>query len=121
MHPISLKTKITTAKLTSTRDFYTSCLGMQFVEEWQEGNDVGCILALAGKGREALLEIHEGPQPEDFSSVSLQFRTEDLASFRASLPAGTQVRGPVKRPWGSSYLYLSDPNGISVVVFEGGL
>ncbi len=121
MHPLSLKTKITTTRLAETRDFYVNCLGMHVVEEWQEENDVGCILALAPDSREALLEIYKGPQPEDFCGLSLQFRTEDLASFRASLPAGTQVLGPVERPWGSTYLYLTDPNCISVVVFEGGL
>lgn len=121
MHPGLLKTRITTADVASTRHFFTSCLGMRVVKEWREDGDVGCILALAGTGREALLEIFEGPQPRDFSGLSLQFRIADVASFRASLPTGTQVRGPVNRPWGSSYLYLTDPNGISVVVFEGEL
>ena len=93
---------------------------MNVVEEWREANDVGCILSLAHGGREALLEIYEGPQPEDLSALSLQFRTDDLAAFEASLPPGTPVKGPLKRPWGSTYLYLTDPNGISVVVFEGG-
>ena len=121
MHPTSLKTKITTAQLATTRDFYINCLGMRVVEEWCEENDVGCILALAGSRREALLEIYEGPQPEGLSGLSLQFRTDDLAAFMDSLPVGTQLRGPVKRPWGSNYLYLTDPNEIAVVVFEGGL
>lgn len=121
VHPSSLKTKITTGRLAETRAFYIDCLGMQVAEEWREENDVGCILSLAGGGREALLEIYEGPQPGDLSALSLQFRTVDLAAFEASLPVGTQVTGPLKRPWGSSYLYLTDPNGITVVIFEGGL
>ena len=121
MHPFSLKTKITTSRLAETRDFYACCFGMRIVEEWREENDVGCILALANDGREALLEIYEGPQPDDFSGLSLQFRTKDLSGFRASLPGSTPIRGPVKRSWGSTYLYLTDPNGISVVVFEGGV
>lgn len=117
----SLKTKITTERLAETRDFYVNCLRMQVVEEWREPDDTGCILALAGGRREALLEIYEGAQPQDLSGLSLQFRTEDLSGFRASLPPGIEVRGPVQRPWGSTYLYLTDPNGIAVVVFEGGL
>ena len=121
MHPYALKTKIMTGRLAETREFYIDCLGMHVVEEWQEENDVGCILTLARGGREALLEIYEGLQPEDLSALSLQFRTEDLAGFEASLPPRTQVRGPIKQSWGSKYLYLTDPNGISVVVFEGGL
>lgn len=121
MHPSALKTKITTRLLAETREFYVTCLGMCVVEEWREADDVGCILALAGDGCEALLEIYEGSEAGAFGGLSLQFRTEDLASFIDTLPAGTEVRGPVERPWGSTYLYLTDPNGISVVVFEGGL
>jgi catechol 2,3-dioxygenase-like lactoylglutathione lyase family enzyme len=117
----SLKTKIITSKLVETRDFYISCLGLQVVEEWSEEDDVGCILALPRGRREALLEIYHGPQPSDFSGVGLQFRTEDLGAFRASLPAGAEASEPIKRPWGSTYVYLTDPNGIAVVVFEGGL
>ena len=121
MYPSTLKTKITTSRLAETRDFYIACLGMRVVEEWREENDVGCILALAGEGCEALLEVYQGPQPSDFSGLSLQYRTENLSDLMASLPTGTQVRGPVKRPWGSTYLYLTDPNGVSVIVYEGGL
>ena len=121
MHPSALKTKITTARLAETRDFYVMCLGMRLVEEWREEDDVGCILALACDDRHALLEIYEGSEAHDFAGISLQFRTDDLAGFKALLPTGTEVRGPVDRPWGSTYLYLTDPNGISVVVFEGGL
>ncbi|MDP8994147.1 MAG: hypothetical protein M3N07_04055 [Pseudomonadota bacterium] len=94
---------------------------MRVVEEWCQENDVGCILALAGERREALLEIYHGRAAGGFAGLSLQFRTEDLDGFRALLPPGIEVRGPVERPWGSTYLYLTDPNGISVVVFEGGL
>ena len=121
VHPSSLKTKITTGRLAETRAFYMSCLGMHVAKEWREENDVGCILSLADGGGEALLEIYEGPQPGNLAALSLQFRTEDLTAFEASLPPGTQVRGPLKQPWSSTYLYLTDPNGISVVVFEGGL
>jgi catechol 2,3-dioxygenase-like lactoylglutathione lyase family enzyme len=121
MWPSVLKTKIITPKLEETRAFFMICLGMQVVEEWREANDVGCILALDGDGREALLEIYEGPQSETFSGMSLQFRTEDLEAFQAGLPPTIECRGPTKRPWGSSYLYLTDPNGISVIVFDGGL
>lgn len=121
MWPSAFKTKIITPKLEETRAFFVNCLGMQVVEEWQEENDVGCILALAGAGREALLEIYEGQQSEEFAGISLQFRTENLGTFKAGLPATIECRGPTQRPWGSSYLYLTDPNGISVIVYDGGL
>ena len=121
MLPLTLKTKIITPRLAETCAFYVTCLGMRVVEEWQEPDDVGCILALASDGREALLEVYEGKQAEGFSGLSLQFRTENLSAFKASLPAAIECRGPVVRPWGSTYVYLTDPNGISIVVFDGGL
>ena len=121
MHPSALKTKIITSKLAESRDFYVICLGMYVVEEWHEADDVGCILALTGDGREALLELYQGVQANGVSGLSLQFRTENLLAFKASVPTTIECSGPVARPWGSNYLYLTDPNGISVIVFDGGL
>jgi catechol 2,3-dioxygenase-like lactoylglutathione lyase family enzyme len=118
MHPSSLKTKITTVSLAETRDFYVACLGMRIVCEWREESDVGCILALSSEGGQALLEICESKQPSDLSGLSLQFRTENLSAFRTSLPEDVEVRGPVKRPWGSTYLYLMDPNNLCVIVYQ---
>jgi catechol 2,3-dioxygenase-like lactoylglutathione lyase family enzyme len=119
VYPSALKTKITTSRFEDSRHFYVDCLGMKVVREWREENDVGCVLALGNGEGAAFLEICEAPQPESFAGVSLQFRTDDLAAFQEALPAATAARGPVKRPWGSTYLYLTDPNGISVIVFEG--
>lgn len=121
MPPLTLKTKIVTPKLAETRDFYVRGLSLEVVEEWDEGEHAGCILAIpAGRG-EAYLEICQGGAVHDFSGLSLQFHTADLAAFRASLPPGVDARGPIQRPWGSTYLYLTDPNGIAVIVFEGGV
>lgn len=121
MVPRSLKTKIVTARLSKTREFYTRLLGLRVVEEWNEDGDVGCIVAFDASDGQAFLELYEGSADHDYSGLSLQFRTEDLSAFQAGLPADVDARGPASRPWGSTYLYLSDPNGISVVVFEGGL
>jgi catechol 2,3-dioxygenase-like lactoylglutathione lyase family enzyme len=121
MWPSAFKTKIVTSKLDETCGFFVTCLGMQIVERWDNANDVGCILSLADDGAAALLEIYEGTQVHDFSGLSLQFRTGDLAAFKAGLPSTIECHGPTPRPWGSSYLYLTDPNGISVIVFDGGL
>ena len=117
----SLKTRIVTSKLAETRDFYVRCLGMELAEEWDEDEDVGCILTLPGGRREACLEICQVQETHDFSGLGLQFRCSDLAAFRSALPPGVETRGPVARPWGSFYLHLADPNGIAVIVYEGGL
>ena len=116
----ALKTKITTRRLAATREFYESLFGLTVVEEWDEPGDKGVILQFPGGQREALLEIYDGNTADKFEGLSLQFRVDDLESFAASLPAGASFEGPTRRPWGSTYLYLRDPNDIQVVVYQGG-
>jgi catechol 2,3-dioxygenase-like lactoylglutathione lyase family enzyme len=115
-----LKTKITTPRLADTRAFYQSLFGLTVVEEWDEPGDRGVILQFPDGHREALLEIYDGPGTRNFVGLSLQFRVGNLESFIASLPAGVSFEGPNRRPWGSTYLYLRDPNDIQVIVYEGG-
>ena len=118
---ISLKTKITTPLLAETRDFYRELFGLQLVEEWDEPDDCGCILAITDVAGAAFLEIYRGAERRDFSGLSLQFRVADLDAFRDSIEGRFDYRGPIDRPWGSRYLYLTDPNALPVVVFSGGL
>lgn len=118
---LSLKTKISTPKLTETRDFYSRVFGMQVLEAWDDPGDRGVILGFGDVAGEALLEIYHAETPHDFSGLSLQFRVEALSAFVGSLSADVPRHGPVPRPWGSAYLYLTDPNGIAVIVYEGGL
>ena len=115
----SLKTKIVTSRFDETRDWYVSLLNLQILEEWNEPDDRGCILGLGGSAREALLEIYFGDDVADFSGLSLQFRVADVD--RLDIPDEQRFarRGPEDRPWGSRYLFLTDPNGISVVLFSG--
>jgi catechol 2,3-dioxygenase-like lactoylglutathione lyase family enzyme len=114
----SLKTKITTALILETVDFYKNIFGMVVVEEWDEVDDRGVILALPDGTNEALLEIYYGEGLMDFSSISLQFKTDELASFLKQLPESIDRNGPTPRPWGATYLYLRDPNDILIIVYE---
>jgi catechol 2,3-dioxygenase-like lactoylglutathione lyase family enzyme len=116
----SLKTQITTPRLTDTQAFYQSVFGLSVVEEWDEPDDKGVILQFPDGHREALLEIYEGSDTQNFVGLSLQFRVDNLETFIASLPAGVSFQGPDQRPWGSTYLYLRDPNDIQVIVYQGG-
>ncbi len=116
----SLKTKITTPKFAETCAWYERLFGMIVAEAWDEQGDRGAILVFPGGQGEALLEIYHGETPADFTGLSLQFRVDDLEEFRRALPADVPYGGPNKRPWGSTYLYLRDPNDIAIVVFEGG-
>lgn len=117
----SLKSKITTPRLAETRDYYIRLFDMVIAEEWDSPDDKGVILAFRDGRQEAFLEIYDGEVEHDFSGLSLQFKTEDLTAFAEGLDPDVERRGPVKRPWGSHYLYLTDPNGVAIIVYEGGL
>lgn len=116
---LSLKTKIVTPRVEETRDWYRDLLGMTLVEEWDEPADKGCILALSSAGGEAFLEIYHGHGSRNFSDLSLQFRVDDVDHFAAPCDPRFASEGPIDRSWGSRYLFFTDPNGISVVVFSG--
>jgi len=117
--PISLKTKIITPQLVETRDWYRDLLGLAVLEQWDEQNDKGCILGFGGPNSEALVEIYFGEAQADFSGLSLQFRVDDVDLLDIPDEPRFARRGPEDRQWGSRYLFLTDPNGISVVLFSG--
>lgn len=114
----ALKTQIVTPAYDETLAFYAGLPGLGLIEQWDESGDKGTILGVAGGTGEALLEIYAGPAEPDFSGLSLQFRTDDADDFRAAIAGRYSCEGPVDRPWGSRYLYLTDPNGIRVIVYS---
>ena len=119
--PVSLKTKISTPKYQETRAFYERVFKMTVAEEWNDPGDVGTILALPDGGQEAYLEVYHVEDQRNFDSLSLQFRVDSVAKFVTTLADDIAFEGPTVRPWGSTYLYLRDPNDIQLVVYEGGL
>lgn len=116
---LSLKTKLSTPLLVETRNWYRDLFNLEVLEEWDEPADRGCILGLRGTAAGAYLEIYHCAGPQNFAGISLQFRVEDVATFAVPDDPRFKHRGPVDRPWGSQYLFFSDPNGVSVVVFSG--
>ena len=116
---LSMKTKIVTPRVEATRDWYRDLFGLTVLEEWDDPGDRGCILGLHSTAGEALLEIHHQSNESDFSGMGLQFRVDDVGAFEVPADKPFRSRGPVSRPWGSTYLFFSDPNGMQVVVFSG--
>ena len=116
---LSMKTKIVTSRVEETRDWYRDLFELTVLEEWNDADDRGCILGLHSTPGEAQLEIHRQLRDFDFSGVGLQFRVDDVDAFVVPDDERFRSRGPITRPWGSRYLFFSDPNGISVVVFSG--
>ena len=114
----SMKTKITCPNWREVAAFYRDHFQMETVEEWDERDDKGMILAFPGR-REVLLELYDGPA-SDLSGLSLQFRVADVDAFAAGLDQAVDRSGPEDRPWGARYLILADPAGVRIVVYSGG-
>lgn len=117
---LALKTKVSTDRVDETVDFYRRLFNMEVAETWNHPNDRGTILRFANGHEEALLEIYAVERPLALEGLSLQFKVADIDAFVAGLPGDVARRGPVDRPWGSRYVYLEDPSGVQVIVYEGG-
>ncbi|MEO0998042.1 MAG: VOC family protein [Pseudomonadota bacterium] len=118
---MSLKTKISTPLFDESVRYYRAAFAMTVAEQWDKPDDKGAILVFGDSRDEALLEVYYSEEPHDFSGLSLQFRVDDLAAFLSRLPDSFAREGPRPRPWGSTYLYLRDPNDILIIVYEGGM
>lgn len=113
----ALKTRIETPRAKECIAFYMTFLGMEIVDDW--GNR-GAILGFDSTPEgQAFLEIAHVDEQRVLDGLSLQFRVDDLGAFEESIRGKVNYTGPTKRPWGSKYLYLTDPAGIQVIVFEG--
>ncbi len=124
----SLKSVIRTKKFDAAREFYHSILELEIVEEYDDGNGSrGCILSLQGAG--AFIEISEiKPNHSYYQSafnksiesdkIDIQIRTNTIQYWASKLEGIWESRGPIDRPWGSKYLYLRDPDGLHIIIYE---
>lgn len=117
-----LKTRIETPHFAESVTFYTTLLGMQVLDTWDDDGDKGAILGLSDStGGTAFLELAYSNVEHDHAGLSLQFRVADIEAVVEKLRGQWEYRGPVERPWGSTYLYLQDPAGVDVIVYAGEL
>lgn len=118
----ALKTRIETPEFEECVEFYKALLGMQVVESWDEEGDRGAILGLSDDSNgEAFLELAHSNVAGSRDGISLQFRVHDIHAIAATLRGRWEFRGPTERPWGSTYVYLLDPAGTQVILYQGNL
>lgn len=113
----ALKVRLETRDLEATVRFYADILGIEVVDRWAEGSDVGVVFALTRADGSAFLEFGEVPEPRE-AGVTVQLRTANLDAFAARVGDRWPVDGPHERPWGSVYAYLRDPNGVELIVYQ---
>jgi len=100
------------------------------VEEYDDENgSKGCILSFSTERNNALIEIskikpsHDFYQPAfdriiDNDKIGIQIRTHSIDYWTEKLNKVWKTQGPIDRPWGSIYLYLRDPDGIHIIIFQ---
>ena len=127
---ISLKTVIRTKNLEASKKFYTEILQLTVVQNYNDSDgSKGCILRIGDVDSQAFIELseiknnHEYYQNafgEDFKNdkTDLQISTKDIAYWANRINKLWTARGPVLRPWGSSYLYLRDPDGLQIIIYQ---
>ena len=114
-------------------NFYGENLGLTIVEQWNKYDDRGVIFGLdLNKNSKAFLELGYTQEAKDYSGLSIQIRVDSLLVAIEKFSDAVKFKGPVgpkapmasigsieERPWGSKYLYLTDPAGVSVILYEG--
>ena len=115
----AIKTRIETDRFDETLRFYSKILGLQIIREWNEEGDAGAILGLTDVGANGFLEIASVLDETESTRTCLQFRTDNLDDFLIKLVGTCEHSKPEEKPWGSTYVYLTDPAGNRVIIFKG--
>ena len=124
---LSLKTMLRCRDLAASRRFYVDLLGLDVVEEWNDPGDKGCIVAFgAGAGFLELLAVdpahpkHRAALVDLVASdkIELQIRVDSVDAWANRLDGSIEMEEPVTRPWGNRYLWVRDPDGVRVALFQ---
>jgi len=126
----SLKTVIRTKNFEASKAFYIEILNLKIVQEYNDENGSrGIIVRLGSEDSNAFLEISEIKEFHDYYQQSfsesfqndktdLQLRTDNIKYWAAHVKMNWKARGPILRPWNSYYLYLRDPDGLQIIIYE---
>jgi catechol 2,3-dioxygenase-like lactoylglutathione lyase family enzyme len=112
----------------ASRRFYVEVLGLEVVEEWDTPGDRGCIVGLGEQG--GFLEMlapspgnpkhrPEFEEPVVSDKIELQIHVDSVDEWAEHLSGVTGIEGPITRPWGNRYLWIRDPDGVRVALFQG--
>ena len=103
---------------------------MFIVEEYNDDiGSRGVILRLGEEGSNTFIEISEIKEYHDYyqkpfdaafndDKSSIQIRTNNIFHWASILKESWEARGPILRPWGSQYLYLRDPDGLQIIMYQ---
>lgn len=118
MDVLSMRTIFRCRDLTASRRFWEGALGLTVAREYGAGGEVTGVVLFAGGGFVELTLGEAAGPPGSGAVVWLQ--VADVAAEEARLAAaGVTIDRPTERmPWGLIECWLSDPDGVGIVLVE---
>jgi len=99
-----------------SRRFYRDTLGLAVHREFGPPDNPGMVFFLGG----GMLEISGGGGPGRNTTMALWLQVRDVELEHARLAAGGVciVRAPQKEPWGLVEMWITDPDGVKLVLVQ---
>ncbi|MGH1366455.1 MAG: VOC family protein [Calditrichia bacterium] len=116
MNLTGIKTRTETTNVRAMVEFYTQIIGLTVLQNW--GDQSGAILGFDINSN-GFLEIAFAKEPKRTADLTLQFRVDSITDFLKRIDGIWEHSDATPRPWGSTYVYLQDPDGTQLIVYEG--
>ncbi|MGW6403536.1 VOC family protein [Streptomyces sp. NPDC055134] len=116
VHVLSSRTLLRPTDPERSRAFYGGALGLAVYREFGTGPERGTVYFLGG----GFLEVSGRSEAPPSPGLQLWLQVADAAAAHKELAAhGVEVlRPPVKEPWGLIEMWISDPDGVRIVITE---
>ena len=116
MEVLSSRILLRPADLDHSRRFYRDTLGLAVYREFGDRDDPGLVFFLGG----GHLEISGVADGTERGNLALWLQVRDLnAEQRRLKAAGVEIlRAPQREPWGLLEMWITDPDGIRIVLVE---
>ncbi|WP_432167545.1 VOC family protein [Streptomyces sp. bgisy031] len=116
VHVLSSRTLLRPTDPERSRAFYGEALGLAVYREFGTGPERGTVYFLGG----GFLEVSGHSEAPPSPGLQLWLQVADAAAAHEELAArGVEVlRPPVKEPWGLIEMWISDPDGVQIVITE---
>ncbi|MCO8303402.1 VOC family protein [Streptomyces sp. RKCA744] len=116
VHVLSSRTLLRPTDPERSRAFYGEALGLEVYREFGTGPERGTVYFLGG----GFLEVSGRSDTPPAPGLQLWLQVADVAAAHEELTArGVEVlRPPKKEPWGLVEMWITDPDGLKIVLVE---
>jgi catechol 2,3-dioxygenase-like lactoylglutathione lyase family enzyme len=116
VHVLSSRVLLSPTDPERSRTFYGESLGLPVYREFGTGPERGTVYFLGG----GFLEVSGRSVAPSSPGLRLWLQVADVRAAYEELSArGVEVeRQPVREPWGLVEMWISDPDGVRIVVVE---